>query len=837
MRDHELWPDFERETSEKAIRDTKIASLAAASIFPVFVILDNFIYPDLALTFLMIRLVVVAVGVGVFFLMNTQFGARFAREFSMFEYVLFSGSISVMVHLDGGYASPYYAGINLILIAFLFILPLDVRRTAIVCAIVYATYIVPILSIGREITDLPLFMNNNFFLLATMVLVILSSYLHTRMRWHEFVARSGLARANEELKELDILKSQFFANVSHEVRTPLTSIISPVQSLYQGDLGAMTTEQQDIVAQVYRNSLRLLDMINQMLDFARFDARKMQLRLSVVDLDETIRELVTVFNEVTRRKGLKLQYLSEVDLPPLYLDAEKLERILSNLIRNSVKFTDHGSIIIRARIEGTWLVVEVEDTGVGIPEAELPVIFERFRQVDGSATRRYEGSGLGLTIVKEAVELQKGQISVVSEEKRGTRFIIKIPTNLEELAPDAFIERRNIERRKRDKPHTGPERRRVPRRRQDVTRLTIEDLAFVDSTTIPPTSDETQPAPSEEKEQPRVLYVEDNEDLRNYVSRMLSRLGHKVDTAVDGQHGWEKLQDALPDVVVSDIMMPRMDGYELLKRMKSEDRTKQVPVILTTAKSEVDSRIEGLQTGADDYLAKPLNMRELDARIRNLVTLRKFQHAVARARELERNMKELSQSFSQSLELKDRYTAGHSHDVLTLGTIIAEEMGLAVDYRVRQSLLLHDIGKLGIPDSILLKNGPLTEQEWDVMKHHATLGAELLRKFESFSEVSDIILAHQERFDGTGYPKGLKGEEIPVIARMIAVADAWHAMTEDRAYRPALSPREAAFELIRNKGRQFDPEMVEAFLRGLLSRKIVEEPDIAAARDLVDQRN
>ena len=195
-----------------------------------------------------------------------------------------------------------------------------------VCVVTYAAYIIPIIIVGN-ITEVAVLLNNNFFFLSTIVLVVLSSHFATRLRFREFAGRYNLARANEELKTLDKLKSEFFANVSHEVRTPLTSILAPLQAFYSGDLGRLTAEQEQIVSQMYRNSLKLLDMINQMLDFSRFEAGKVQLRLSWLDINEFVEDTVSLFEEVAERKGVKLRTITSSEVPEAYLDSDKLERI------------------------------------------------------------------------------------------------------------------------------------------------------------------------------------------------------------------------------------------------------------------------------------------------------------------------------------------------------------------------------------------------------------------------------------------------------------------------------------------------------------------------------
>jgi putative nucleotidyltransferase with HDIG domain len=825
-----LVQEFEKESTQKAINDTKTATILGCILYPIYSVLDFFVYPDHYLEFLLIRATVVGVCLSVFGLMHTKIGKSYPKVIGTLLYIVGCLSIVLMVHRVGGYESPYYAGVNLVLIVFLAILPMDLPRTLIICSIVYAAYIIPIVAF-QTIDNRAIFLNNNFFFLSTIILVVISSHFATNLRFKEFSARFSLAEANEELKKLDVLKSQFFANVSHEVRTPLTSIISPIQSLYHGDLGVLVPEQARLISQMYRNSLKLLDMINQMLDFSKFEAGKMELRLGPVDLDETVRDIIAVFEDVTGRKGIKLGYVRDANIPPLYLDVDKLERILMNLLRNAIKFTESGSITVRTGKNQNSLVIEVEDTGIGIPSDHLPHIFKRFQQVDTSSTRRYEGTGLGLTIVKEAIDLMKGSIEVFSEEGKGTRFVIHLPDNLDKLAPNAFIERRMDERRKLSLSFRGEERRKSKRRKEDLAKVSVDDLALIERELYPIEPADTRDIEKASREaSDSVLLVEDNADLRNYISKMLKRFGHEVITAKDGLDGWHRVRNDHPDIIVSDVMMPRMDGFELVSKVKSDKKTMHIAVILITAKHELDSKIEGLKTGADDYLSKPVNIRELDARIKNLLTMRKFQLALAHTEELKIRMEELSMSFSQSLEIRDFKTAGHSRDVLALGTMMAKEIGLEVDQVLRDSLLLHDIGKLGIPDRILLKESSLSEEEWEVMKSHSELGANLLGNHESYREVSRIVLAHQEHFDGTGYPNGLKGKEIPLNARIIAIADAYHAMTSDRPYRRALSPATAARELLKNSGSQFDPKLVKAFIDGLLKKGEIRKSDLQAQK-------
>lgn len=823
---------FKDEILENNINNITTTCIMAMIAIPFFSFLDYFLYRDHLTFFFILRILSTIPFLVVFFwIRKSEFMKKHVLGLSAFLYLDIGFTISIMIHMTEGYKSPYYAGLVMVILVLSVVLTLPLKWTIVISLLIYGSYIIPILIRGN-IVDLPIFFNNNFFLIGMMVFAVFGARNKEFFQFNEFKSRYDIQKANEELKKLDELKSRFFANVSHEVRTPLTSIIAPVQTISQGDAGDLTEEQQGLMEQVYRNSLRLLDMINQMLDFSKIDAGKMKIVLEKLDLSEMTKDIVANFKEVAERKGIKLKYIEKSKIPLVYMDKKKYERILTNLVRNAIKFTETGSVHVRLQSEKDRVVLEVEDTGIGIPEDHMPHILERFRQVDGSTTRKFEGTGLGLTIVKESVDLMKGNISVSSETGKGTTFKVEFPKNLKEILTDAIIERRSgQDRRKSDSDFEGTDRRKKTRRMEDLARITVSDLSLIDKPVAEEDVDESKTQTPSDVFQ--VVLIEDNTDLRMYLSKMLKKFGHRVITAADGVKGWEKVQKIIPDIVVSDVMMPRMDGYELLKHVKGKQATMHIPVLLITAKSELDSKIKGLETGADDYLSKPINIRELDARIRNLITMRKFQQAVAEAEALDTRIEELTMSFAQSLETRDQETAGHSRDVLELGRLVAEELDIPVDHKLRDSLLLHDIGKLGVPDGILLKRGPLSKEEWQIMKKHPEIGANLLAHFDSLKDISEIILSHQECFDGSGYPRGLKGEEIPLFARIIGVADAYHAMTIDRPYRKAMEKAEALSELLKYKGKQFDPKIVDALIKGLKKKKMISDQDIAKAKSMI----
>jgi signal transduction histidine kinase/DNA-binding response OmpR family regulator/ligand-binding sensor domain-containing protein len=403
---------------------------------------------------------------------------------------------------------------------------------------------------------------------------------------------------SHKLKELDHLKSRFFANISHEFRTPLTLIMGPVEDLLKT---GNAEEFKKILPEVHRNSVRLLQLINQLLDLSKLDAKRYRINTSREDIIPFAKQIVHSFYSMAERKNIALKF--EVDgalekklqdgATKFYFDEDMIEKIITNLLSNAFKFTgDSGSIHVcmkTAEQQEDFLELSVKDTGIGIPPEKLAHIFDRFYQADDSDERRYEGSGVGLALLKELVELLQGEVSVKSETGKGTAFFCYLPFNkkiISDKAPAGF------------QSHI------------------IEMPAT--STGIP----EHHDPPAESKSKDLILIVEDHADVRKYIKTKLEG-NYIVAEAGNGAEGLEMARDHIPDLVVSDVMMPGMDGFELCKKLKTDNLTSHIPVILLTAKAEDTDRMTGLETGADAYLTKPFNAHELNIRIKNLIELRK----------------------------------------------------------------------------------------------------------------------------------------------------------------------------------------------------------------------
>ncbi|MFI9005719.1 SpoIIE family protein phosphatase [Actinosynnema sp. NPDC053489] len=415
-------------------------------------------------------------------------------------------------------------------------------------------------------------------------------------------------RRAEELAELDRAKTAFFSNISHEFRTPLTLIMGPVQELR--DRFADDEPVREELAAVHRNGLRLGKLVNTLLDFSRIEAGRMQARYEPVDLAAFTGELASVFRSAVERAGLAF----EVDCPPLaapvHVDRSMWEKVVLNLLSNALKFTFHGTIRVAVRDDGDHAAITVSDTGIGVPESEMPRLFERFHRIDNARARSNEGSGIGLALVRELVGLHGGTITARSEVGAGTEFTIRLPFGHAHLPADSVTDTAGADVvSSTADPFVQEAMRWLPGATGGG------DLAVVAA--IPP-SDGRQASG-------RVLVADDNADMRDYLRRLLAP-HYQVITVNDGRAALDAVRATPPDLVVSDVMMPRMDGLELVAVLRADPRTAGVPVLLLSARAGQEASIEGLEAGADDYLVKPFSAAELLARVRANVELARLRN-------------------------------------------------------------------------------------------------------------------------------------------------------------------------------------------------------------------
>ena len=420
-------------------------------------------------------------------------------------------------------------------------------------------------------------------------------------------------RRAESLAELDRAKTTFFSNVSHELRTPLTLMLSPVEELLS-TRREQPSDERELLDLVHRNGLRLQRLVNSLLDFSRIEAGRIQADYQPTDLARFTEDLASTFRSAMERAGLNLRVDCEPLPEPVYVDRDMWEKIILNLLSNALKFTFEGDVAVAVKADGQYARVTVRDTGTGIPASELPHIFERFHRVSGAMGRTIEGTGIGLALVQELVNLHRGSITVESEVSKGTAFTVTIPFGTEHLPKD------KVRKAEASRSTTS-----------EADAFVTEALRWLSDSTAQsePGGGTRLPAPALDKvNRPagarveRVLLADDNADMREYVQRLLGE-HYQVVTASNGSDALQSAVTQPPDLILSDVMMPGLDGFGLLKELRARAETKTIPVILLSARAGEESRVDGLGAGADDYLIKPFTARELLARVAAHLAMRK----------------------------------------------------------------------------------------------------------------------------------------------------------------------------------------------------------------------
>jgi signal transduction histidine kinase/DNA-binding response OmpR family regulator len=411
---------------------------------------------------------------------------------------------------------------------------------------------------------------------------------------------------SDKLKELDKMKSRFFANISHEFRTPLTLILGPLEKL---KLKVTDRDSETDLNIMKRNALRLQNLINQLLNLSKLESGKMELKVKEENIVSLTNGYVQSFESLAKQRNIKLEFISEIESIQIYLDRDKFEKILYNLISNAFKHTSSGGLItvqINDSPPGMEdsIAISISDTGSGIAKDNLKHIFNRFYQADDSYKADSEGTGIGLALSKELVELHHGRICVESELNMGTTFTLFLPTGKDHFNSEHFISSNEHE--------------------EDYKKALVSVEENNDDLVVEPEENmETIPEElfQEEDTKPLLLVVEDNEDMRYYIRSNIEEF--QILEAKDGNEGFEKAIKEVPDLIISDVMMPEMDGMELCRKLKADERSSHIPIILLTAKASMEDRLEGLEMGADDFLTKPFDQQELLIRVKNLITQRK----------------------------------------------------------------------------------------------------------------------------------------------------------------------------------------------------------------------
>jgi signal transduction histidine kinase/DNA-binding NarL/FixJ family response regulator len=505
----------------------------------------------------------------------------------------------------------------------------------------------------------------------TVLYLIFRYYLKRQQLLHKLALEHV---QTEKLEELDRMKSRFFANISHEFRTPLTLILGPIEKLksYIKD-----KEPKEDLNMMHRNARRLQNLINQLLSLSKLESGKMKLQSQEVNIISLVNRYVQSFESLAKQKKIEFKFNSSETKIPLFVDKDKIEKILYNLLSNAFKFTEEGGRIevsvtpinppsrgdkAESKISplegGRGVNITISDTGRGIPQEKLPHVFDRFYQVDDNYTKDQEGSGIGLALTKELVEIHHGIITVESQLEKGTTFTVLLPLGKEHLKTEEIV----VHKDSFGEPASAEASADKSVDREDPP----EQIAELQAHETP-----IDDYAEKEDTKPLLLIIEDNDDLRSYIRSYLTD-DYQISEAIDGEMGLQKAIEKIPNLVISDVMMPKMDGMELCRRLKTDERTCHIPVILLTAKAAMEDKLEGLETGADDFLTKPFDPQELVIRIRNLIQQRrKLQKIFAR------NISSIGQLTDSSISSMDKKFMKKSVEVV-------EENLLDADFNVEQ---------------------------------------------------------------------------------------------------------------------------------------------------------
>ncbi len=589
------------------MQELNTAFLVALALMPMGVVIDFITYDAYFSELSIIRIAGIALLLIAYILYKKQQTKTYLQYFENLWTTIIVVTLCFMIYITGGASSSYYAALNLVIIAATFLLPLNLANSLVMFAITLFAYFVTVILHDTAVfsKDLKIVFNNFYFIILTGIIGCTASYINEKRRFTQFSLRYELNKRNKELAELDRIKSNFFANISHELRTPLTLILSPVEDLLQSDQ-PFDFKVNQLLTTARDNGYRLLKLVNDILSIIRLDEHDTELECKPVDVQPLLKSIVNSMQHLAEKQKISLHTKIGLDSTIIDANVNALEKIFINLLNNAIKFTpENGEIVVSDKTNSEGITITISDTGIGISEEDLPHIFERFQQADSSATRKYQGTGLGLALVRELTLAQKGRITVDSQLDKGTTFTVFFPfiEEEEESKPAAATANNNqVTSSPLEKLHqkadyalhlNRPDTTTLEPAKQDITNNNVQDT------------------------REKLLIVEDEPDLRTYLVNTLSE-DYQVFSAADGQAGLDLVIKYKPDLVLLDLMLPKIDGLALCKKIKNDDRLQFTKVVLLTARIDEQSKITALENGADDFITKPFSTTELKTRLSNL---------------------------------------------------------------------------------------------------------------------------------------------------------------------------------------------------------------------------
>ncbi len=698
--DPALLEEFRRYESSVALDNARRAAALAALFILAGTLMDWVVFPKLAWHFLLIRAVCTLSLCAVFWVLGLL--EREKPRMLAAQGIPLSPIIAIcwMIYMTGGGNSEYYAGLNLVLVGLSLLLRWSFWNSLAMIVVCFACYITSIKMSPEPALPRDLY-NNFFFLIVTSSFVLAGSYFYERLRFREFAlrrqvegSRALLEEQNQQLSELDEAKTRFFANISHELRTPLTVIIGLNERMKERVARGSDEKANEMVGMIEHNGLRLLKLIDDLLDLVRFDTGHSELKLQATSLGGMLDGLMNSMRHLADQGGVTLDWSANACDAVLMLDRDKLEKVLLNLTVNAIKFTPSGGRIdVDAVLDDGMMTLTVADTGVGIPSNVLPRIFERFWQVDSSSTRKFQGAGIGLALVNSLIEAMGGEIDAKSEVGKGTTFLIRIPVSRAEHGEveeddkptsegGAHIEemhRRAALSVARPADHRQPAGGRGGGMPSGLPAGMPTGLPAARSSGmpsgLPPGMDRgggKASAPIEggvapDGDRPLVLVADDEPDMRRFLVMQLDDA--EVIEARDGAEALALAKQRLPVMALVDHMMPEMDGVEVCRAIRENHTTREMPVVMLTARADEDTKLSALEAGASDFLTKPFSSTELVLRLRNQLAMAKIRRELSDLnRDLKQALEQLKEQEvllirNEKLSALGRMSAGIIHEI------------------------------------------------------------------------------------------------------------------------------------------------------------------------------
>jgi signal transduction histidine kinase len=607
----ERWVRWRLERNRRGLRAGLILVI---TLYPAFGLLDWLLAPPAALAWIWATRAGIAVfAIAILWLLRGSTLDRYVEWTGVVAGWMAGIGIDVMTAYMGGVASPYYAGVILVVLAagLLFVWPpllVVVYNLGSILAFLLINLVYGTVGETHEAAS------NLTFLSATAIIAGVGQVMQFWAQREQLEQRvrleattANLERAHSELQRLDEFKSRFFANMTHELRTPLAMVLTPLELMMQGEMGDFTEGQRSSLQTMYRSALKLLKLINDLLDLSRLEESRLRLDVKEHDLVGQLRALVDQTRVLANRKQIALTFETDQELAPIWSDPERLERVFVNLLSNAIKFTPvRGHVTVTLTEQFDDVVVVFQDDGPGFPPEKAEQIFERFFQVDMADRRQHGGAGIGLALARELVMLHGGTINAQSDGRTGARFIVTLPRGRGHFRPEALAAGRGQEPRSGD---AGLDWAVQVAARPEFRLLDIEEA----------TERRVVERDADEEARPyTAVVVEDHPHIVQLVHMSLRRQ-FKVLAAPDGLKGLELVKRERPNLVVTDLMMPGIDGLELTRRLRDDPGTRHIPIIMLTARGELDDRVKGLEIGVSAYLTKPFSPKELLTAARELV--------------------------------------------------------------------------------------------------------------------------------------------------------------------------------------------------------------------------